>query len=1027
MKYNGTFEVISGFIPQNGGTFPLMRDKDIFITVSDETKDVRLSDIVAGLDGTSIAQYITERFTSEGVANNEKFININDKLAILENRTKTGGTLEQKISSSVAGEATLRANQDQVLQTNINNEQTARINADRALTESISTEVQARKNAIEAQTATFNAGLENLGNKIEGIKKNTDRFFTIGDTDFIEITIDSEAKIIEGIFKDGMKYLPSGVDIKCAKIVPATTSEFLYVILDAKGRVLAGIREDASIFCAGNIWSPNIVELTALIRSNRTDVESLVATLEGKVDSNKTKTDNAINTAKQTVLDTMAEEIATLNAAIAAEVQARKNQMTEHENVQNAKIARLDGIVAVSKDITDRFTKISDDRYLSLTMDSESKLLEAIESDGTKYLPAGVHVANTTVKPVFNTDGLLGVITDVNGYVLQAFNVDGSVTFGADVIAPNIAALAKKEFADAEAIEALTQTVASNKSAIESTVSTNKKAAEDALTDAVRVLNDAISAEEIDRKEQMIEHENTQNLKIAKLDGTVAVSKTITDKFFFISDDRFLDVKMDSESKLLEATLVDGTKYLPAGIELDAARVVADNNGEFMSVVIDKDGRVIYGVEKNGQVKFAADIVAPNLTKLATSVHDIKESTDATIAANKKAIETTVEANKKAAEDALAAAVDTLNLTIDANKTATDATMAANKKAAEDALEDEHDATDARFGIAELRLDNIEKKTAHIQTSKYIKDALHMVLDAKDRIIEYTDMSAGKHVFHSFSLHSGHKDNDETRSFYANFGNGYLTAVTDKNDRLISFLDNKAMQHFMGGIALNVADDEKVATKQFMMPETSFLSVVTDANDSILSFVDKAGVQHFMKEIDINHPTDIKKSIKVSMRDTEYLEATVDVNNNLLEYIDHTGIRTVVHGFAIESTNDRSKAKLSIRDTGYLHAITDSNDRILEATLENGRKYIPAGIKMNNAEFYGRDSEMLGYLHAIVDRDNRILMGIHPDGAVNFGNAVYAPNIKAIKEAFEKHESDTSDYGSRIKALEDSLAALASG
>ena len=639
MKYNGTFEVISGFIPQNGGTFPLMRDKDIFITVNDEDRDVRLSDIVAGLDGTSIAQYITERFTSEGVANNEKFININDKLATLENRTKTGGTLEQKISSSVAGEATLRADQDQVLQTNINNEQTARINADRALTESIG-----------------------------------------------------------------------------------------------------------------------------------------------------------------------------------AEVQARKNQMTEHENVQNAKIARLDGIVAVSK--------------------------------------------------------------------------------------------------------------------------------------------------------------------------------TITDKFFFISDDRFLDVKIDSESKLLEATLVDGTKYLPAGIELDAARVVADNNGEFMSVVIDKDGRVIYGVEKNGQVKFAADIIAPNLTKLATSVHDIKESTDAIIAANKKAIETTVEANKKAAEDA---------------------------------LEDEHDATDARFGVAELRLDNIEKKTAHIQTSKYIKDALHMVLDAKDRIIEYTDMSAGKHVFHSFSLHSGHKDNDETRSFYANFGTGYLKVLTDKNDRLISFLDSKAMQHFMGGIALNVADDEKVATKQFMMPETSFLSVVTDVNDSILSFVDKAGVQHFMKEIDINHPTDIKKSIKIAMADTEYLSATVDSDNNLLEYIDHTGIRTVVHGFAIESTHDRSKAKLTIRDTGYLHAITDSNDRILEATLENGRKYIPAGIKMNNAEFYGRDSEMLGYLHAIVDRDNRVLMGIHPDGAVNFGNAVYAPNIKAIKEAFEKHESDTSDYGSRIKALEDSLAALASG
>ena len=397
MKYNGTFEVISGFIPQNGGTFPLMRDKDIFITVNDEDRDVRLSDIVAGLDGTSIAQYITERFTSEGVANNEKFININDKLATLENRTKTGGTLEQKISSSVAGEATFRANQDQVLQTNINNEQTARINADRALTESISAEVQARKDAIEAQTATFNASFENLGNKIEGIKKNTDRFFTIGDTDFIEVTIDSEAKIIEGIFKDGMKYLPSGVDIKGAKIVPATTSEFLYVILDAQGRVLAGIREDASVFCAGNIWSPNIVELTALIRSNRTDVESLVATLEGKVDSNKTKTDNAINTVKQTVLDTMAEEIATLNAAIAAEVQARKNQMTEHENVQNAKIARLDGIVAVSKTITDKFFFISDDRFLDVKMDSESKLLEATLVDGTKYLPAGIELGAARV------------------------------------------------------------------------------------------------------------------------------------------------------------------------------------------------------------------------------------------------------------------------------------------------------------------------------------------------------------------------------------------------------------------------------------------------------------------------------------------------------------------------------------------------------------------------------------------------------------------------------------------------------
>ena len=93
--------------------------------------------------------------------------------------------------------------------------------------------------------------------------------------------------------------------------------------------------------------------------------------------------------------------------------------------------------------------------------------------------------------------------------------------------------------------------------------------------------------------------------KVDKERGKSLINEEYARGVHYIENPEFVGVKLDQDERILEATMADGTKLLPAGIktpsiDLDGAVATHVDNPEFAEVHTDEDDRILYGVTKDG-------------------------------------------------------------------------------------------------------------------------------------------------------------------------------------------------------------------------------------------------------------------------------------------------------------------------------------------------------------------------------------------------------------------------------------------
>ena len=88
----------------------------------------------------------------------------------------------------------------------------------------------------------------------------------------------------------------------------------------------------------------------------------------------------------------------------------------------------------------------------------------------------------------------------------------------------------------------------------------------------------------------------------------------IADEGVYVENPEFAKVVLDNENKILEAVRIDGTKLLPAGVEINEKIDFEGNettiieSPEFVEVKLDSAGHIFWGIQKDGNVFFGAGV-----------------------------------------------------------------------------------------------------------------------------------------------------------------------------------------------------------------------------------------------------------------------------------------------------------------------------------------------------------------------------------------------------------------------------------
>lgn len=90
------------------------------------------------------------------------------------------------------------------------------------------------------------------------------------------------------------------------------------------------------------------------------------------------------------------------------------------------------------------------------------------------------------------------------------------------------------------------------------------------------------------------------NKKVDKEEGKSLIDEEYAEGVHYIESPEFIEVKLDQNDKILEATMLDGTKLLPAGYEVGGNVVKAVSNPEFLSVELDSEDKVLGGRKIDG-------------------------------------------------------------------------------------------------------------------------------------------------------------------------------------------------------------------------------------------------------------------------------------------------------------------------------------------------------------------------------------------------------------------------------------------
>lgn len=76
----------------------------------------------------------------------------------------------------------------------------------------------------------------------------------------------------------------------------------------------------------------------------------------------------------------------------------------------------------------------------------------------------------------------------------------------------------------------------------------------------------------------------------------------------YIKNPEFLEVKLDDNGMILEATMLDGTKLLPAGYNIQGITTKVQSNPEYLYAILDNANHILFAIDVDGNIVFAKGV-----------------------------------------------------------------------------------------------------------------------------------------------------------------------------------------------------------------------------------------------------------------------------------------------------------------------------------------------------------------------------------------------------------------------------------
>lgn len=95
------------------------------------------------------------------------------------------------------------------------------------------------------------------------------------------------------------------------------------------------------------------------------------------------------------------------------------------------------------------------------------------------------------------------------------------------------------------------------------------------------------------------------NTKVDKEEGKSLINKEYADGIAYIENPEFKEVKLDNEGRILEAIMLDGTKLLPAGTNVQGVVTKVESNPEYLMAILDGVGHILFAIDKDANVVFS--------------------------------------------------------------------------------------------------------------------------------------------------------------------------------------------------------------------------------------------------------------------------------------------------------------------------------------------------------------------------------------------------------------------------------------
>jgi hypothetical protein len=185
----------------------------------------------------------------------------------------------------------------------------------------------------------------------------------------------------------------------CGDSVYVENPEWIYVLLDAKKRILAGLKSDGSVEWSIGVPTPV-----------------------------KTYIDNAINEIKN---GTEGTDLDGLNKIIAFLSEFSTSDTLK--DLLDTKVDKEEGKSLIDEEYAEGVHYEENPEFIKVELDADNKIIKAIKNDGTEYFGVGIDIAGVVTEYSVDNPEYISVILDEQNRVLLGIKKNGDIHFGAGI------------------------------------------------------------------------------------------------------------------------------------------------------------------------------------------------------------------------------------------------------------------------------------------------------------------------------------------------------------------------------------------------------------------------------------------------------------------------------------------------------------------------------------------------------------------------------------------------------------------